>query len=151
MKKYIYYSFAIVFLILNSNYIYSQSKITEIKKGDSLFPTIIVKGYASQKMWLGCTINPDTYSEVDLKPKKVKKGYFEIEFNMSAGLTAGLFERTKKGSSSIPYVVALWEDRINLRKCEKKYGKGADQCKWARKNGHQMEGRIDRRVGKLNP
>ena len=35
----------------------------------------------------------------------------------------------------------------SLRKCEKKYGKSSDDCKWAKRNGFQMEGRLDRRKG----
>ena len=151
MKRRFYYSLTIICLLLGSSFIYSQGRITEVKKAGGLFPTIVVRGYASHTMWVGCTIHPDTYNEIDLDPQKVKKGNFEIVFDMSVGLTVGLVERAKGGSSSIPYVVALWEKKINLRKCEKKYGKDAAECKWARKNGYQMEGRIDRHSGSYTP
>lgn len=145
MKKLFFYSFVFLSLMLNSNSVFSQGRITEVEDGD-LF-TITVKGYASKNLWLGCTVNPDTYNEVDLKPQEVPKGNFEIKFNLSAGAASSLMQ----GNSSVPYVVALWEDKISLRECEKKYGEGSEKCKWARKNKYQMEGRVDRKAGSYTP
>ncbi len=142
MKNFNYYLVVMVLFVFQSTSVFSQGKINKVIDGD-LF-TIVVKGYASEKLWIGCTINPDTYSEIDLKPKRVSKGNYEVSFNLSTGAANSLM----RGNSSIPYVVALWEEKISLKECEKRYGKGSKQCKWARKNGYQFEGRIDRYSGR---
>jgi len=145
MIKLFIYLFAVTLFVLSSNPAFSQGKISEVEEGD-LF-TITVKGHASKDLWLGCTVNPDTYKELDLKPEKVRKGNFSINFNLSAGAVGSLMD----GKSSVPYVVALWEEKISLNECEKKYGKGSEKCKWARKNKYQMEGRVDRYSGSYTP
>jgi len=145
MKKLVFFLFIMIFSILQSHNVFSQGKIGKVEEGD-LF-TITVKGYASKDLWLGCTINPDTYNEIDLQPQKVPKGNFAIKLDLSTGAVSSLMQ----GNTSIPYVVALWEEKISLRECEKRYGEGSEHCKWARKNKYQMEGRIDRYSGSYTP
>jgi len=139
MKNILVYLITLTLFILLSNLAFSQGRIIEVEDGD--FYTIYVKGYASKNMWLGCTINPDSYNEVDLKPQKVTGGRFTISFNLSSGSISNVM----KGKTT--YVVALWENKISLKQCKRKYGKGSERCKWARQNGFQMEGRVDRYSG----
>jgi len=129
-------------VLIQSHSVFSQSRI--IKVEDSDLYTIIVRGFASEKLWIGCTVNPDTHSETDLKPQQVPQGEFTVKFNLSTGSVSSLMQ----GNTSVPYVVALWKERISLRECEKRYGKGSKQCKWARKNKYQLEDRIDRYTGR---
>ena len=101
---------------------------------------LAVKVRGSGTFWVGCTVFPAGFGkyEVDLDAKKVKGGGI-VKFN--------ILPHMRTGKRSLDYVVALWKDKISLRKCEKKYGKNSERCKWARKNGYQMEGRLDRRQG----
>jgi hypothetical protein len=106
-------------LLLQSHDVFSQSRIIKVEDGDLY--TIIVKGFASEKLWIGCTVNPDTYSEIDLKPEQVPQGEFTVKFNLSTGAGNSLMQ----GNTSVPYVVALWKERIriSLRECEKRYAR----------------------------
>ena len=105
---------------------------------------LIVEVRGSGTFWVGCTVFPAGFGkyEVDLDAKKVKGGE-SVKFNV--------LSQMRTGNTSLDYVVALWEDKISLKKCEKKYGKNSERCKWARKNGYQMEGRLDRRQGTYKP
>jgi hypothetical protein len=139
MKQFFYCLMSMSLIILQSQIAFSQGKISEVKDGGLL--TIIVKGYASKDLWLGCTVNPDTYNAIDLKPQKIAQGSFSIKFYLKSLSASNVME------GGIHYVVALWEEKISLKECEKRYGVGSKQCEWAKKNNYQMEGRIDRYSG----
>jgi hypothetical protein len=143
MKKLSSIIIIVIFSLLKSQFLYSQSTIARVTV-DSGFK-ITIKGYASKDLWLGCTLNYDTYNETNLGALKVMKGNFSEQFNAYSALAKNL----ARGNSSIPYVVALWEEKINLRECEKRYGKGSERCKWARLNTYQLEGRVFRKTGEL--
>lgn len=106
--------------------------------------SIIVTVSGSGTLWVGCTVYASGRGGwgSDLDTQKVK-GSGEVRFNVSHKLSPS--------KQRLDYVIALWEKKISLRECEKKYGKGSDNCKWARRNGYQMENRLDRREGAYKP
>jgi hypothetical protein len=102
---------------------------------------LVVEVSGRGTLWVGCTVFPAGFGkyEVDLDAKKVTNGG-TVKFNF--------LPKMRAGNTALDYVVALWEDKISLRKCEKIYGKNSERCKWARgEMGYQMEGRLDRRQG----
>jgi len=124
----------------------STGNITNIEDSGTMFKLIVsIRGKST--LWVGCTVYPPGYPpERDLKPKKIK-GSGTVTFNLAPFMANA--DVIMQGY--LDYTVALWENKISLRKCEKKYGKGSERCQWAIKNGYQMEGRLDRRQGKLSP
>ena len=106
---------------------------------------LVVDVRANKTVWVGCTVYPQGRGgyEQNLKPIEVKKGYGKAKFNVLPRM-----DFTKR---RLDYVVVLWEKKISLRKCEKKYGKGSSDCRWARSMGYQMDGRLDRREGSYTP
>ncbi len=139
----IFYMILIVVTILSGIAFGKSGRIVSVDD-DGNGGYIIVKVRGEGTLWVGCTVYPAGHGkyEVDLKPVKVR-GSDEAKFNV--------LPRMDFSKRSLDYVVALWEDKISLRKCKKKYGKGSDRCRWARKNGYQMEGRLDRKQGSYRP
>lgn len=143
MKNDSLFSLIVTFLFLMSQNGFSQGTINRVNKSNGY--KISVKGSASKDLWLGCTVNPDTYNETNLTPIRISKGNFTVQFDLYKGMASNL----RQANNTIPFVVALWEERINLRECEKKYGKGSDNCKWAKREGYQLEGRVFRKTGEI--
>ncbi|MFC1840732.1 hypothetical protein ACFL1N_14210 [Thermodesulfobacteriota bacterium] len=139
--------FLIYILIVLFSFIFTSGpsagngRITNVDD-DGNMGNIIVEVRGSGTLWVGCTIYPNGRGKYykDLEAKKVKGGG-KVSFNVLPHMSYS------RGSTSLEYVVALWEGKISLRKCEKKYGKNSDECISARRNGYQMEGRLDRREG----
>ncbi|MBZ0271358.1 hypothetical protein K8I61_04935 [bacterium] len=109
---------------------------------------IIVEIEGTGSYWVGCTVFPVGRGkyEVDLDAQKVSAPG-TVKF--PAVSKAGGFNTLTGGG--LDYTVALWQDKISLKECEKKYGANSDSCQWAKSNGYQMEGRLDSREGKMTP
>jgi len=48
----------------------------------------------------------------------------------------------------LPYVIALWEKKVNFSKCTLNNGK---PCKYCKNKGYHLEDRVDRETAKYNP
>jgi len=114
---------------------------------------------SNKTMWVGLTINPDTRNEMNFKVQKVNAGESHISFDVS---------KVHKGSNELkrivtdtetwtnnnvineglPYVVALWEKKVNIVQCTINNGK---PCKYCRNKGYHLEGRVDRKTARYNP
>jgi len=117
-----------------------EGVITEVDTKGTLWH-IVVKVSGEGTLWVGCSVYPsgrENSYEVDLDPIKLK-GSGEVKFN--------IFPYFSVHRGELDFVVALWEDKISLKECEKKYGKDSEKCKWARDMGFQMEGRLDSEEG----
>ena len=132
----------LIFILINTpaGIAFGKSgRITNIDDSGNM-GNIIVTIRGEGTLWVGCTVYPAGHGkyEVNLDAKKIR-GSGKVKFMV--------MPRVRTGETDLDYIVALWEDKISLRKCEKKYGKGSERCKWARVKGYQMEGRLDRREG----
>lgn len=143
LNKSIFYTILIIFTIFTGIVSGDSGRITSLADdGNSRYIVVKVRGEGT--LWVVCTVYPAGHGKykVDLEPVEVRDSG-DAKFN--------LLSKISSGKTSIDYVVSLWEDKINLQKCEKKYGKDSDNCKRARRNGYQMEGRLDRREGTYRP
>jgi hypothetical protein len=144
MRNFCIYSILLFIWLFDNSISYSQGSISSITKTSGF--KITVSGYASKELWLGCTINYDTYKELDLTPVKISKGSFSQEFDLYKGFANNI----AGGDFTLPVAVALWQEKISLKECEQRYGKGSEKCKWARKNNYQLEGRVARKTEVLD-
>jgi len=133
----------LLFVIINGTSFAGSSRIVQVDD-DGNMGYILVKVSGSGTLWVGCTVYPAGFGkyEVNLDAQKIK-GNGVAKFYV--------LPRMRPSESGLDYVVALWEDKISLRECEKKYGKGSERCRWARSIGYQMEGRLDRKQGSYKP
>lgn len=104
---------------------------------------IVVHIQGQGTLWVGCTVYPPG-GEVELPAVRVS-GSSTVKFNVQAVMANYPMAIAQGGR--LHYVVALWQEKINLAQCERKYGKNSPNCQWARANGYQMEGRLDQREG----
>jgi hypothetical protein len=143
LNRSFFYTILIIFTIFTGIASGESGRITNLDdEGNSRYIVVKVRGEGT--LWVSCAVYPAGHGkyEVDLEPVEVHDSG-EAKFN--------LLSKISLGKTSIDYVVELWEDKIGLRKCEKKYGKDSENCKWAIKNGYKMEGRLDRREGTYRP
>ena len=132
-----------LFILYNCSSFTGNGRIFEVNNDENM-SNIIVKVHGNGTFWVGCTVFPSGFGKygVDLDAQKVRGGS-AVKFKVLPGVDIG--------ESRLDYVVGLWEDKIDLRECERKYGKGSHRCQWARKNGYQMEGLLDRKQGTFTP
>ena len=135
-------AFLLIFILINTPAGIAFGKSARIinidDSGNMGYLIVTVRGEGT--IWVGCTVYPAGQGmyEVNLDAIKVR-GSDKVKFMV--------MPHVRTGKTDLDYIVALWEDKISLRECERKYGKGSENCKWAKSKGYQMEGRLDRREG----
>ena len=142
LNKYFISTIALIsiFLMLASVAIAGSGRIA---KHYGKLTNLIVEVQGSGTVWIGCTVHK--YGEKDLKPQKMSApGVVKFDFSEWYADPSTIMDGVK-------YTVAVWQDKISKRECYKKYGDGSEKCRWAEKNGYQMEGRLDSQTGNFKP
>ena len=139
----IFYGLSFLFILSGSIAFGQDGKISEVHDyGNWGYLIVNIRGEGT--LWVGCTVYPSGLKNkgVDFKPVEVK-GDSEAKINV--------FSEMNSYDERLEYVVTLWKDKISLKECEKKHGKGSKHCEGARRNGFQMEGPLDRKQGIYQP
>jgi hypothetical protein len=113
----------------------------------------------NKTMFVGLTINPDTQNEINFRVQKVSEGISYVDFDVSdvhkpvkelkrVFNDPANWAKNNIIEDGLPYVVALWEKKVNAIQCTIDNSK---PCQYCKKRGYHLEGRVDRATARYSP
>jgi hypothetical protein len=154
MKNLMFILMAIGFVL---NLSAQNSIVALINKPDEMQIRATVR--TDKTMYVGLTINPDTKNEINFRGEKVHSGISYVDFDVSkihrnsnslkrVFTDPENYAKNEIVNEELPYVVALWENKVNIINCTLDNGK---PCRYCKKRGYHLEGRIDRETAGYSP